>query len=149
MNGDGLDDIIIGAYRADPNGRDSGASYVVFGKTDGGDVTLAEIDNGDTDEGFVINGGFIPSGLTGEHSGISVSDAGDVNGDGLDDVIIGAPFVDRSDTDDSDRDFSGASYVVFGKTDGSIIELSEIADATSEQGFAINGAPLPAGAGDV
>ena len=148
VNGDGLDDIIIGAYRADPNGRDSGASYVVFGKTDGGDVTLAEIDNGDTDEGFVINGGFIPSGLTGEHSGISVSDAGDVNGDGLDDVIIGAPFVDRSDTDDSDRDFSGASYVVFGKTDGSIIELSEIADATSEQGFAINGAPLPAGAGD-
>ena len=148
VNGDGLDDIIIGAYRADPNGRDSGASYVVFGKTDGGDVTLAEIDNGDTDEGFVINGGFIPSGLTGEHSGFSVSDAGDVNGDGLDDVIIGAPFVDVSGTDDSARDFSGASYVVFGKTDGGIIELSEIADATSEQGFAINGAPLPAGAGD-
>ena len=149
VNGDGLDDIIIGANRADPNSvLNNGASYVVFGKTDGGDVTLAEIDNGDTDEGFAINGGFLPSGLTGEHSGFSVSDAGDVNGDGLDDVIIGAPFVDVSDTDDSDRDFSGASYVVFGKTDGGIIELSEIADATSEQGFAINGAPLPAGAVD-
>ena len=35
VNGDGFDDLIVGAYRADPNGSYSGASYVVFGKRRG------------------------------------------------------------------------------------------------------------------
>ena len=141
VNGDGLDDILIGTPYADPNGtgtvQNNGASYVVFGKSDGGNVTLAEIDDGDTDEGFAINGGFLPTGGSHEFSGWSVSDAGDVNGDGFDDVIIGAPNVGNNV-----RTHSGASYVVFGKTDGGVIELSDIADASSDQGFAIEGGPL-------
>ena len=137
VNGDGLDDIILGKPYADPAGKhNAGASYVVFGKTDGSVATLAEIDDGDNDEGFAINGGFITNGASHEFSGFSVSDAGDVNGDGLDDVIIGAPNVG------GDRMHSGASYVVFGKTDGGVIELSDIANASSEQGFAIEGGPL-------
>ena len=137
VNGDGLDDILIGTPYADPAGKhNAGASYVVFGKSDGAIVELTEIDDGNTDEGFAINGGFIPTGATRELSGWSVSDAGDVNGDGLDDVIIGAPNADGG------RMQSGASYVVFGKTDGGVIELSDIANASSEQGFAIEGGPL-------
>ena len=136
VNGDGLDDILIGTPYADPAGKhNAGASYVVFGKTDGDVATLTEIDDGNTDEGFAINGGFIPTGASRELSGWSVSDAGDVNGDGLDDVIIGAPNADSSMQ-------SGASYVVFGKTDGGVIELSDIANASSEEGFAIEGGPL-------
>ena len=85
MNKDGVDDIIIGAVNADPNGTPSGQTYVVFGGTGvgaGGHIDLSSL-NGST--GFVLNG--IDAG---DSSGSSVSGAGDVNGDGIDDLIIGA-----------------------------------------------------------
>ena len=40
VNGDGFDDLIIGAIGADPHGKSSGSSYVVFGKASGFDATL-------------------------------------------------------------------------------------------------------------
>ena len=82
VNGDGLDDIIIGANQAAPNGTDSGTSYLVFGKADGNAVELSDIADND---GFMINGVTMD-----DQSGYSVSGAGDINGDGLDDILIGA-----------------------------------------------------------
>src|SRR5829696_7692393 len=81
VNGDGFDDLIIGAKGADPNGYESGASYVVFGQAGGfrANLNLSTLDG---TNGFQING---------EAAGFSVSSAGDVNGDGFDDLIIGAP----------------------------------------------------------
>jgi hypothetical protein len=83
VNGDGFDDIIIGAYLADPNGDVSGASYVVFGQAKDfpGNFSLSKLDGS---KGFQINGE-----QSGDYSGNSVSSAGDVNGDGFDDLIIG------------------------------------------------------------
>jgi hypothetical protein len=49
-----------------------------------------------------------------DRSGYSVSSAGDVNGDGLDDLIVGATYADPSG-----KSNAGKSYVVFGKADGS------------------------------
>ena len=127
VNGDGLDDLIVGA---DGVGTSSGASYVVFGKSDNTTtVELSNIDNATNTDGFVINGA-----SANDQSGISVSSAGDVNGDGFDDLIVGARYSDLNDTD------SGASYVVFGKLDGSAVELGEIDDATNTDGFVITGA---------
>ncbi|MCE3290239.1 MAG: hypothetical protein K0R83_2251, partial [Caulobacter sp.] len=56
VNGDGVDDVIIGAFAADPNGALSGASYVVFGRADG--VFAADLDLNALDgtNGFRMNG---------------------------------------------------------------------------------------------
>ena len=62
--------------------------------------------NGTT--GFQINGEAL-----GDASGFSVASAGDVNGDGFDDLIIGADGADPNGLSSA-----GASYVVFGKAGG-------------------------------
>ena len=62
-----------------------------------------------------------------------MSGAGDVDGDGLADLIVGALAPTRT------ADRSGQSYVVFGKADGAAVELAEIA-AGRGGGFALNGA---------
>ncbi|MDP3253392.1 MAG: FG-GAP-like repeat-containing protein [Hydrogenophaga sp.] len=126
VNGDGLADVIVGARTSDPAaGTSAGRSYVVFGKADGTVVELSDIDAGSG--GFVINGQ-----ESNEYSGNSVSSAGDVNGDGLADLIVGAYGSDPVTGDEA-----GRSYVVFGKADGTSVELSDI-DAGSG-GFVING----------
>ncbi|OJA03216.1 integrin alpha, partial [Bathymodiolus thermophilus thioautotrophic gill symbiont] len=122
VNGDGLDDLIVGAYKADPAGKSkAGKSFVVFGTTDTTAINLSTIAAGTG--GFVINGE-----NTNDQIGFSVSSAGDVNGDGLDDLIIGAPEANNE---------TGKSYVVFGATNTTAINLSTIATGTG--GFVING----------
>jgi hypothetical protein len=55
VNGDGIDDLIIGAASASPNGTESGAAYVVFGSDDGFDAEI-ELSDLDGTDGFQING---------------------------------------------------------------------------------------------
>ncbi|WP_397603410.1 calcium-binding protein, partial [Sphingorhabdus sp.] len=118
----------VGANLADPNGNASGASYVVFGKANGTAVNLSAIASGTG--GFVINGA-----AAGDQSGRSVSSAGDVNGDGFDDLIVGAFGASTNGIGTS-----GASYVVFGKANGTAVNLSAIASGSTAGGFVINGA---------
>jgi Ca2+-binding RTX toxin-like protein len=126
VNGDGFDDLIIGAERADPNGNESGASYVVFGKASGfaADLNLSTLDGSN---GFQINGE-----ATDDRSGVSVASAGDVNGDGFDDLMIGANGADPNGS------YSGASYVVFGKASGFAADLN-LSTLDGSNGFQING----------
>jgi Ca2+-binding RTX toxin-like protein len=126
VNGDGFDDLIIGVKGADPNGTDSGATYVVFGKASGFAANL-DLSTLDGTTGFKINGE-----AAYDHSGFPVASAGDVNGDGIADLIIGAGGASPNGL------YSGASYVVFGKGSGfdPTLELSTL-DGTN--GFKING----------
>ena len=130
INGDGLADLIVGAYLADPAGQSSaGKSYVVFGKSTGfvASVDLSAIAAGTG--GFVLNG----QGAS-NYSGISVSSAGDVNGDGFADIIVGADGADPASGTNA-----GKSYVVFGKSTSftASIDLSAVAAGTG--GFVLNG----------
>ena len=90
VNGDGYDDLIIGARGADPNGLNSGETHVVYGGAHApGASGVLELSALDGTNGFTLTG-IDPD----ELSGASVSSAGDVNGDGYDDLIIGARGAD-------------------------------------------------------
>jgi hypothetical protein len=103
--------VIVGAFDANLSSKSkAGKSYVVFGKTDNTAINLSAIASGTG--GFVINGENAD-----DYSGNSVSSAGDVNGDGLDDVIVGAWGADPSN-----ESKAGKSYVIFGKTDNTAIK---------------------------
>ena len=105
VNGDGIADLIIGARFADPDGVVSaGESYLVFGSSAGfaANLGLSDLDG---------SNGFRLDGIDGDSSGFSVSGAGDVNGDGIADLIIGAPSAGPDGNSGA-----GESYVVFGST---------------------------------
>lgn len=180
INGDGIDDIIIGApggdYQIIPepvpdpahagqtiqpppiNVTDAGFSYVVFGRDPAAgntfpiDLALADIANGDGSAGFMIRGH-----LMSIDSGIAVSGAGDVNGDGIDDVIVGARRAGVYE-----RYAAGESYIIYGRNTASagnfpaVLQLADIRNGDGSQGVTIKGIKRDdnagvtvAGAGDV
>lgn len=126
LNGDGLADIVIGAQEFDGLGRsDSGGAFVVFGKKDSNSITLNNaFANG--------NGGFLISGASAtDLASRGMSAGGDINGDGLSDILIGAPQADPNGNNE------GAAYVVLGKSDASNVDLLDVENGIG--GFAING----------
>ena len=99
IDGDGIDDVIIGAPLADsPGGGNAGKTYVIYGGSPPPAVDLAS-----SAADLTILGDDI-----GDRSGTTVA-AGDINGDNIDDVIIGAPEADNTGGNDA-----GETYVIYG-----------------------------------
>jgi len=112
INGDGIDDILIGAEgfgEFSPGSNIAGRAYVVFGRDPASHVqfpvsiSLGNLNGGD---GFVLNGA-----NGGDRFGKSISTAGDVNGDGLDDILISAQGADPFGSN-----LAGETYVIFGQS---------------------------------
>jgi Ca2+-binding RTX toxin-like protein len=110
INGDGFADLIIGARSGDAAGNakdNAGDSYVVFGKASGWGAPIDLTDIAGGTGGFVIHG---QDRL--DYSGTSVASAGDINGDGFADLIIGAYGGDAAG---NAKGGAGESYVIFGR----------------------------------
>lgn len=101
VNRDGYDDVIIGAPGLDAESRvDAGGAFVLLGSAAPQEWDLRD----ENVAAFTVFGEG-----SGDRVGESVAAAGDVNGDGFDDVILGGPGVDVLGREDA-----GAAYVVFG-----------------------------------
>ena len=125
LDGDGYDDLIIGAYVDEEGGLYAGAAYVYYGSSVGVDASR---------ETKLI----ASDSSTGQYFGTDVAAAGDVDGDGYDDVIVGAPYDNELSTG------AGASYVYFGSSDGvsaasEVKLLPELSTTYQYAGTAVSG----------
>jgi hypothetical protein len=125
VNGDGYSDVIVGAYSYDNGEADEGAAFVFNGSATGLITTSAVM---------------LESNQAGSNLGWSVAGAGDVNGDGYSDVIVGVPDYTNGQSDE------GAAFVYHGSASG--INTTAAAMTESNQGGTDFGISV-AGAGDV
>ncbi|MCJ8056593.1 beta strand repeat-containing protein [Shinella curvata] len=147
INGDGFDDLIVGAPFGDLGGFLAGEAYVVFGTASGQDINLATLGAG---QGFIIKG------AQNSRLGYSVSSAGDINGDGFDDLAVGLPaaFVNG-------KYMAGAVFVLFGKASGfgtdvagrQVIDVNQTTAADgvliADEEYELNNGASVSSAGDV
>ncbi len=116
LDGDGVTDLAVGAYRDDDSGSSRGAVHIMFMNTDGTVDSTVEI-NDSTTNGPTLSGY--------DSFGISVASIGDLDGDGVTDLAVGAY---RDDDGGSNR---GAVHIMFMNTNGTVDSTVEINDSTT------------------
>jgi hypothetical protein len=125
VNGDGFDDVIVGAHLFGNGQLQEGRAYLYLGSASG--PSLVANWTAESDQ-------------VGAKFGMSVSGAGDVNGDGFDDVIVGAPFLSNGQT------IEGRAFFYLGSAGGP----SLTADWTAESDqYGANFGTSVSGTGDV
>ncbi|WP_353718277.1 FG-GAP-like repeat-containing protein [Dyadobacter sp. 676] len=125
VNGDGYSDVIVGAYFYDNGESNEGAAFIYHGSPAGINTTAA---------------GMIESNTAGASMGVSVASAGDVNGDGYSDVIVGAYRYSNG------QSAEGAAFIYLGSVTG--INTAATTMLESNQSGALMGISV-SGAGDV
>jgi len=115
LNGDGIDDIAVGAINDDEGGTNRGAVYILFLDTNNSVKSYQKIAHNMGNFGTLDNG---------DAFGSSIANIGDLNGDGIIDIAVGAGLDDDGATD------KGAVYVLFLDTNGTLKNYQKISDVT-------------------
>ncbi|WP_395375229.1 integrin alpha [Marinicella sp. W31] len=126
INGDGFTDVAIGADGVDSNSTNNGEVYVIYGN-DTHHNSEWEVSDLDGVAGFTIRGS-----ISGGRMGWALHGLGDINGDNLDDFVIGAPDFNIS------NDSGGIVYVIFGSTTG-FGQFFDVSTLDGKNGFKISG----------
>jgi hypothetical protein len=122
VNGDDLDDVVLGSSTASANNRvGSGSAYVIFGKASSTPVDVGSLGAA----GYRINGA-----AAGDRAGTAAAVVGDVNGDEFADVVVTAPNANADG-----RTLAGSAYAVFGSAAPTNVDLASLGAA----GFVVRG----------
>ena len=127
---DGVNDLAVGAKRDDGGSTDAGSLYILFMNKDGSVKSTAKIEDDNITD-------FGPELAREDRFGDSVVNIGDLNGDGIDDLAVGAPNDDTKSNGDGfaehgDNNWdAGAVYILFLNRDGSLAEETVVIDSSS------------------
>ena len=123
LDGNGITDIVIGAIQDDAGGKNRGAVHIMFMNTDGSVDSTVEINDSTTNGPTLSNSDIF---------GTSVANIGDLDGDGVNDLAVGASFDDMDENGVADGGKNrGAVHIMFMESDGSVKSTVEINSDTT------------------
>jgi len=114
LDGDGINELVVGSELDNDGGTDRGAVWILFMSNDGTVKSFQTISD--------TEGGFDGDLDNGDHFGVTVDNMGDLDGDGIPDLVVGA------DNDDDGGTGRGAFYILFLNSDGTVKSFQKISD---------------------
>jgi len=112
LDGDGIEDVAVTAHLDDDGATDAGAIWILFLDSNSNVKSYQKISNSEGGLGNIFH--------TQEYVGYDIANLGDLDGDGVVDIAVGAPFSNNSGTK------KGTVYILFLNTDGTVKSIQEI-----------------------
>ena len=135
LNGDGVNDLAVGARQDNDGGSDRGAVWILFLNTDGTVDSSQKISDNDGDFGGDLSDG--------DRFGSAVARLGDLNDDGVVDLAVGAPQTDEGGTD------RGAIWILFMDDNGEVRSETRLASGDNFDGNLADGDQFGSAVADI